>query len=118
MRERSAGKRALEVQRPVPAGAIAKKLIDAAAEVFAQHGYAAARVRDIVLAADVNLASVNYYFGGKDGLYAATLSELAAARAEQSSTESISGTPAERLHCHVLTILQRVIEIQGPLGRI
>ena len=45
--------------------------LDAAEDLFAQKGYAAASVRDIVAAAECNLAAVNYHFGSKDGLVAA-----------------------------------------------
>ena len=54
-----------------------RRLVAAASEEFAQHGFAGARVRSIVDAARVNLASVNYYFGGKEGLSRATLGFLA-----------------------------------------
>src|SRR5207247_1808567 len=54
-----------------------RRLIETGAEVFARHGLAGARVRDIVEGARANLAAVNYYFGGKQGLYRATLRHLA-----------------------------------------
>ncbi len=50
-----------------------EKIIVAALEEFVEHGYAGARIRNICAAADVNLAAVNYYFGGKEGLYKAVL---------------------------------------------
>ncbi len=58
-------------------GDTVRRLLEAAAHEFARHGFAAARVRDIVDAAGVNLAAVNYHFGGKEGLYRATLERLA-----------------------------------------
>lgn len=51
-------------------------LIHAAVELFADHGYDGASTRDIAAAAKQNLASINYYFGGKEGLYAAVLEEF------------------------------------------
>lgn len=53
-----------------------RRILESAAEEFARHGFAAARIRDIVDAAGVNLAAVNYHFGGKEGLYRATLDLL------------------------------------------
>ncbi len=45
------------------------KLIGAAEELFCQRGFNETSVRDIASAAGCNVASVNYYFGGKDNLY-------------------------------------------------
>jgi AcrR family transcriptional regulator len=45
------------------------RLIEAAGEVFAEHGFQAATVRDICHKADANIAAVNYHFGGKEELY-------------------------------------------------
>jgi TetR/AcrR family transcriptional regulator len=44
-------------------------LVEAAVEEFAAKGYEGARVRDIADRAGVNKQLVNYYFGGKEGLY-------------------------------------------------
>lgn len=45
-----------------------ERLIDAAERLFAEQGFARTSLRDITTAAGANLASVNYHFGGKDGL--------------------------------------------------
>jgi AcrR family transcriptional regulator len=45
------------------------RLIEAAEDLFCRHGFNETSVRDIAAAADCNVASVNYYFGGKDSLY-------------------------------------------------
>ncbi|MEV0650454.1 TetR family transcriptional regulator [Phytomonospora sp. NPDC050363] len=47
------------------------KLLDAAFDEFAAHGYAGARVQDIATRAGVNKQLITYYFGGKSGLYRA-----------------------------------------------
>ncbi|HEY9290209.1 MAG TPA: TetR family transcriptional regulator [Microlunatus sp.] len=47
------------------------RLIDAAFDEFAAHGYAGARVRDIADRAGVNKQLISYYFGGKEGLFRA-----------------------------------------------
>ena len=46
-----------------------RKLLAAALDEFAAKGYAATRVQDIAERAGVNKQLVNYYFGGKEGLY-------------------------------------------------
>ena len=45
------------------------RLLDVAEELFCEHGFEGTSVRDIAGAAGCNIASVNYYFGGKDKLY-------------------------------------------------
>ncbi|MHC4640184.1 MAG: TetR/AcrR family transcriptional regulator [Planctomycetota bacterium] len=45
------------------------RLLDAAEQLFSEHGFDGASVRDIASAAGCNIAAVNYYFGGKDKLY-------------------------------------------------
>ena len=53
-----------------------EKLIEAAGEVFAEQGYAAATVRDICTLAGANVAAINYHFGDKRGLYAEVLKRM------------------------------------------
>jgi len=44
------------------------RVLNAAARLFAEHGFATVTVRDICNKAGANVAAVNYHFGGKDGL--------------------------------------------------
>ena len=44
------------------------RLLDAAEELFCEHGFEGASIRDIAASAECNIASVNYYFGGKEKL--------------------------------------------------
>jgi len=46
-----------------------KQILDAALSLFAQKGYAATTVREIVDAVGVTAPSLYYYFGNKEGLY-------------------------------------------------
>jgi len=57
-----------------------QRLLDAAREVFSQHSFQGATVREICRVADANVAAVNYHFGSKEGLLAEALnfSQLAA----------------------------------------
>jgi len=51
-----------------------QRLLEAAGQVFADKGFKAATVRDIVARAGIkNIAAVNYYFGDKEKLYDAVL---------------------------------------------
>jgi AcrR family transcriptional regulator len=51
------------------------RLLEAAGEVFARKGFECATSREICLRAGVNLAAVNYHFGGVEALYVAALRE-------------------------------------------
>ncbi len=45
------------------------EILNTAEQLFAQNGYDGVSIRDITSAADVRLASVNYYFGTKHALF-------------------------------------------------
>ena len=49
------------------------RLLAAAREVFSEHGFQGATVREICRRAEVNLAAVNYHFSGKEALFVAAL---------------------------------------------
>ena len=52
-----------------PAKGVRDRLVDAAEELFAECGFDGTSIRDLAAAAGCNIASVNYYFGGKEKLY-------------------------------------------------
>jgi TetR/AcrR family transcriptional regulator, regulator of cefoperazone and chloramphenicol sensitivity len=52
------------------------RILKAAGEIFGREGFKAATIRRIADAADANIASINYHFGDKEGLYAAVLEHL------------------------------------------
>jgi AcrR family transcriptional regulator len=45
------------------------RLLDVAEGLFCEHGFKGTSIRDIAASAGCNIASVNYYFGSKEGLY-------------------------------------------------
>jgi len=53
-----------------------ERIVSAAQALFVGKGFKGASVRAISLAAGANLASINYYFKSKKGLYRACLEEL------------------------------------------
>ena len=59
---------------PRPDGeATRARILEAAGELFAAHGYAASKA--IAARAEVDLASINYHFGSRSGFYQAVLAE-------------------------------------------
>ena len=49
------------------------RLLDAAARLFAAHGYDGVSTRALARAAGVNVAAIGYHFGGKKELYTAVI---------------------------------------------
>jgi AcrR family transcriptional regulator len=94
-----------------------ERLLDAAGEVFAERGYRRATVREICRRANVNIASVNYYFKGKEDLYADVL-EFAYRQARQKYPDGgppgRAETPERRLSRFVRTFLLRILDEGGP----
>lgn len=93
-------------------GETAARILAAAATEFAQRGFANARIRTIVDAAGANLAAVNYYFGGKEALYAATLRDLL--QRDPRVQAAPRGAPEERLRTIVRTLLERYVGRDRP----
>ena len=53
----------------ISAEGTAARILDAAEVLFAEKGFAGTSARDITRSAGCNVASINYYFSGKDNLY-------------------------------------------------
>ncbi len=51
-------------------------IIEVATDLFGQFGYQAVTVRQLTLAAKVNLSAITYHFGGKEELYRMTVEAL------------------------------------------
>ena len=54
-----------------------ERILDAAEQLFARHGFAGTSVREITDAAHANLGAVNYYFRSKENLYLEIFTRLA-----------------------------------------
>ena len=70
------------------------RLLRAALECFATHGYNKTSTRQIAQAAGVNLAAINYYFGSKAELYRAVYSQLCEIASDSPDGDSPQGLPA------------------------
>lgn len=65
------------------------KVILAAMEEFAEHGYRSATIRGICRRAGVNIAAINYHFAGKTELYRQALAMLFAFKKPMPSADKI-----------------------------
>ena len=84
------------------------KLRNAAAKLFAHHGYTGVTIRDVCAAAGANIAAVNYHFDGKAGLYDEVVTaamghmQLTTEHARQAGTGRAA---EERLRAYVRVLL-------------
>jgi len=85
------------------------RLIEVAAQVFADQGFRAARIRDVVALAEANIAAVNYHFGGKLGLYVAVMRHYRALAGDAFPMTDDGGPPERRLGAFVRSLVDRVL---------
>jgi len=87
-----------------------KRLIMAAGEAFAQHGFRAATVREICRRAKASVSAVNYHFRDKEGLYAAVFEyshRWAVEKYPHDLGVELGATPEERLRGFIRSFLLR-----------
>lgn len=97
------------------------RLLDAATELFSVSGYDVTSVRVIVDRAGTNLNAINYYFGGKRGLYEAVMArETTRARTfTEGLPRATAGDPIElRLESVVLRLLTFFVSPHSRLPRL
>ena len=90
------------------------RILNVAGPIFATKGYEAATVREICDRAEVNLASVNYYFGGKERLYIETVKRAhPITMSETRVPDWPPGTqPETKLRDFIRTMMKRVVEVK------
>jgi len=92
-------------RKPAPEADARDRILAAAAEVFADIGFAGARVDEIAARAGVNKAMLYYHVGDKDKLYATVLTETVdRVPPVLRAAIATAGTPAEKLQCMLDTL--------------
>ena len=90
-----------------------RRIMEAAGEIFADSGYKHTTIRAISDRAGVNVAAINYHFGGKKNLYLAILDywrERAFEKYPFDPNDVLTGTPQSRLRAFIRTLLFRVLD--------
>lgn len=94
-----------------------RRLIDAAGEVFAQHGFERATIKEITDRAGASVAAVNYHFSDKQELYDQVVQHIH----EQGcpvfralSDTPADAPPADRLRAFVVRLLGHVLDPAQP----
>src|SRR5260370_427014 len=91
-----------------------QRLVEAAGEVFAEHGFRDATIREICERAKANIAAVHYHFGDKEELYAAVFSYARSCAVAQFDEQASLGTAEERLRTFIRAVLTRFFDDGRP----
>lgn len=89
------------------------RLLEAAREVFSQHGFQDATVREICRRAEANGAAVNYHFGSKDALLAEALN-FAPLKAMQNANFKAGECPRMRLRLFIHDFMLMLLDEKNP----
>ncbi|QNK01133.1 TetR/AcrR family transcriptional regulator [Dyella telluris] len=90
-----------------------ERILGAAEELFARHGFEGASLRQLTAAAGVNLAAVNYHFGSKDRL----IEEVFRRRLDQlngrrmAALQKISGEPGTTIEDVLAAFIVPALEL-------
>jgi TetR/AcrR family transcriptional regulator, regulator of cefoperazone and chloramphenicol sensitivity len=98
-----------------------QRLVEAAGEVFAKHGFRDTTIREICEKAKANIAAVHYHFGGKEEIYTAVFDFAQSCAVAQVDEQVPPTTPAEeRLRAFVHSVLTRFFDEGRPawLGKL
>ncbi len=83
------------------------RLLDAALALFAEKGFAKTSTREIALAAQINIASISYYFGDKAGLYKAVFTDP---RSNPTLPPEQIDDPAQPLEWALVNLMRTFVE--------
>lgn len=83
-----------------------KRILDAALEVFSQHGYRGATLDQIAEAAGLSKPNILYYFSGKEDIHVTLLNRLMRTWLEPLEHMAAEGEPLEELLSYIRRKLQ------------
>lgn len=94
-------------------------LLDAAEELFAEHGIDGASLRSITRRAGANVAAIHYYFGSKEGLVQEVFTRrLAPLSEERLARLDACGAPGEQtLECILRAFVEPFVELGWRMDR-
>lgn len=84
-----------------------ENIIASAIPLFAAKGLNGVSVRELASAAGVNLSMISYYFGGKEGLYAAVLTEQFAILGKLEEIEQMDIDTLQKFELYVRATVSR-----------
>jgi AcrR family transcriptional regulator len=106
------------VLNSVSAADTRERLLRAAMEVFAEHGFEAATIREICRRANANVAAVHYHFSDKKTLYAAIFdSVFTLLRERRTSFLPRDAPPQERLRMYIRALFVEIFDCDGDADR-
>jgi AcrR family transcriptional regulator len=108
----------MDVQDPSGENGSKNRLLRGALHCIAQQGYAATSSRDIASAAGVNVASINYHFGGKDALVTRALGQCFGMwnqRVEDAFAEAAGLEPRDQLAAILRAAIDSFAELKSSI---
>jgi AcrR family transcriptional regulator len=97
-----------------PHRASRETILSVSGEIFAERGYEAATIKEITDRAGVNVASVNYYFRDKLGLYTEVLRMGVHDGRLSIPPESAGLSPEERLTRYIESFMRSILAVGRP----
>lgn len=103
-----------QARRWAKTGATQQRILDAATDVFATRGFAAATMADVVAGSGASVGSIYHHFGGKNELFLAIFEQMAAAvdrRIEEAMRQAGDAADPRRIfELHVRAYLEAMWE--------
>lgn len=97
------------------------RILDVAGALFAAHGFAETTGKAIAAEAEVDLASINYHFGSRKGLYQAALAEAHRRLIKLDQLQRIAASPvpaADKLGLLIDSLLDVALGERGWMARL